>query len=522
MYAAIWYMRIGQMTDPQCSFNGLSESVQMVDQQNVAEKINIPILDVSKALAFIGDLSMGQPSDHSLRTAWLATQLGADAGFGKSELGAVAHVSLLRWSGCTANAHGFSGLIGDDVGGREAMLARREDSPVGDLVARGLGASISRLAHIHCEVSSEIARMLTLDDTTERALRHIFEAYDATGWPNQVGGEDVSPVAFVVSLAGDLEVLSRVYGIDAALAYIENDAGKRYPNELVKRVLRHGRGWHDALEREILFESDVFVASEKNRQPTSPQLIADVVDLKLPWMTRYSHRVAEAAAACCARLGASAVERRRAYLAGLIHGIGRASVPNAFWNTQGKLSASAWEKIRLVPYWTMRAGQNIVDLREEAEIASFSYERLDGSGYFRGARKASMTLECQVLSASVAWIALLSPRPWRDAFEPDEAAATIMREAGQGRFDLDAVRTLVASAGTAPVRESTRIKPVLLSTRELEILREISQGSSNKEVARLLDISLSTVRTHVESTFRKLECSTRAAATLRASAMGIL
>jgi ATP/maltotriose-dependent transcriptional regulator MalT len=41
-------------------------------------------------------------------------------------------------------------------------------------------------------------------------------------------------------------------------------------------------------------------------------------------------------------------------------------------------------------------------------------------------------------------------------------------------------------------------------------------------VARDLDLSPSTVRTHVESVFRKLECSTRAAAALKASSMGLL
>jgi hypothetical protein len=38
------------------------------------------VFDAVKALAFIGDLSMGQPTDHSLRTAWLAAQLARAAG----------------------------------------------------------------------------------------------------------------------------------------------------------------------------------------------------------------------------------------------------------------------------------------------------------------------------------------------------------------------------------------------------------------------------------------------------------
>jgi DNA-binding NarL/FixJ family response regulator len=54
------------------------------------------------------------------------------------------------------------------------------------------------------------------------------------------------------------------------------------------------------------------------------------------------------------------------------------------------------------------------------------------------------------------------------------------------------------------------------------VLRQISAGLSNKEAARVLDLSPSTVRTHIESIFRKLECSTRAAATLKALTTGLL
>lgn len=56
----------------------------------------------------------------------------------------------------------------------------------------------------------------------------------------------------------------------------------------------------------------------------------------------------------------------------------------------------------------------------------------------------------------------------------------------------------------------------------MDVLRVISRGASNKEAARELAMSPSTVRTHVESMFGKLDCSTCAAATLKASAMGPL
>jgi DNA-binding CsgD family transcriptional regulator len=61
----------------------------------------------------------------------------------------------------------------------------------------------------------------------------------------------------------------------------------------------------------------------------------------------------------------------------------------------------------------------------------------------------------------------------------------------------------------------------ILSPREIEVLRRVSLGESNKEAALRLGMSPSTVRTHLESIFRKLNCKSRAAGTLKASLLGV-
>ena len=60
--------------------------------------------------------------------------------------------------------------------------------------------------------------------------------------------------------------------------------------------------------------------------------------------------------------------------------------------------------------------------------------------------------------------------------------------------------------------------PTRLSARKVDVLRSIGRGASNKEAARELYLSPSTIRTHMESVFRKLQCLTRAATISKASA----
>jgi HD-GYP domain-containing protein (c-di-GMP phosphodiesterase class II) len=247
-------------------------------------------------------------------------------------------------------------------------------------------------------------------------------------------------------------------------------------------------------------------------------IVADMMELKLPWLAGYSRRVAELVEAAAIRADLPPAQQQCLGRAALIHGMGRAAVSNTIWEREGKLSAADWEKIRLVPYWTARAGVQIPTLRLEAALASHAYERLDGSGYFRNLDADALGLPHRLLAAACAYVALCMPRPWRPAYRPDEAARVLAEQAHT--FDTDAVRHVIEAAGgatpAAPARKS------LLSEREIEVLRRISLGESNKEAAMVMQISPSTVRTHVESIFRKLECSSRAAATLKALNLGLI
>ncbi|WP_186072818.1 response regulator transcription factor [Burkholderia gladioli] len=92
-------------------------------------------------------------------------------------------------------------------------------------------------------------------------------------------------------------------------------------------------------------------------------------------------------------------------------------------------------------------------------------------------------------------------------------------EAGEGRFRADVVDALRGA------REESATNTAVsggLSVRETQVLRAISEGLTNKEVARQLAISPRTVGTHVESIFRKLHCTTRAQASQKALTLRII
>jgi two-component system, NarL family, nitrate/nitrite response regulator NarL len=100
-----------------------------------------------------------------------------------------------------------------------------------------------------------------------------------------------------------------------------------------------------------------------------------------------------------------------------------------------------------------------------------------------------------------------------------DRAAVLPEQATPAQIDA-AVRAvavgLIVRAGAAFERGFERVRShqphPLLSPRELEILTAISDGASNKAIARQLAISQHTVKFHIESLFRKLNVRTRAEA----------
>lgn len=205
---------------------------------------------------------------------------------------------------------------------------------------------------------------------------------------------------------------------------------------------------------------------------------------------------------------------------------------NTIWEAPGQPGEGAAEALRLVPYWTARAVRRIGSLSAEAEIASFVDERLDGSGFFRGVRGDAISPEGQVLAAATQWMWLQTSRPGQPALDPTEASAHMQSEVARGRFAPHIVAALTdpmqaqtearrKGPPAADIPAAQAASPLVLSSREIEVLSRISHGESNKEAARALGISPSTVRAHLENVFRKLGCTTRAAATLKAMHQGL-
>ena len=72
------------------------------------------------------------------------------------------------------------------------------------------------------------------------------------------------------------------------------------------------------------------------------------------------------------------------------------------------------------------------------------------------------------------------------------------------------------------VLDTSLVSQLELSKRELEILGLLAQGHSNQEIATKLFVSLSTVKTHIQNIFEKLDVKRRTQAVEKAKRLNVI
>jgi HD-GYP domain-containing protein (c-di-GMP phosphodiesterase class II) len=452
-------------------------------------------------LSYAADLGLGQPMAHCMRQMVLALRLAGLAGASGRELEATYYLGLMMNVYCHADAAEQAKWFGDDISMKSdtfemldmstarmvAFMLRRVGSHgSGAARARRLAAfpvagvkQVVSFATTHCTLGAQFAEQVGLDDEVCAAIRQGYEQWDGKGYPDHLRGEEICLPARLVQLAGPVEVVARRRGVEAAVAVVSG--------------------------------TDLDAVLEA---------MADLVDMKSPYLAGHSRGVADLAGAAARVAGYphdDVVVLRRA---GLIHDLGRLGVSNAVWDKPGPVTGAESERVRLHPYLTERMLARVSALDQSREIAARHHERLDGSGYPRGLTAATLSPPDRLLAAADAYHAMTEPRPHRAPLGPGQASRELRAEVTGGRLDSEAAEAVLAAAGhRVPAR---RMRPGGLTAREAEVLGLLARGHSNREIARALVITPKTAMNHIEHIYAKLGVSSRAAATLYATQHGLM
>lgn len=507
------------------------------------------LAEVLGGLSLVTDLGMGHPAEEAIRGSLLATRLARELGIGQPELTDVYYTALLRYLGCHGSAHEEgAAFAGDDLGMRQAgvvtdfydprdifaFLATRvgKGKPAPQRIGMIARAAASgkrigdTISNSFCEVGASTARRLGLPVTVQDSLFHIFERWDGKG-PHGLKGDAIPLPTRIASLSALAVVLNRVGGARAAIEVIGRRSGKGLDPDASRLFVRDSAALlnepaaEDAWRAFLEEEPQPVLRVEERRLDDAARAFADLVDLKSPFFHGHSQGVAELAEAAARALGLHerdlVILRRAAFL----HDLGRAGVRNGIWEKAGPLSMGEWEQVRLHAYQSERILARSSALAPLAAVAGMHHERLDGSGYHRQATAAATPRAARILAAADAFHAMTEERPHHPPRSAATAAAQLTEEVRARRLDAEVVTALLDVAGQNG--HSTRHAwPADLTDREVDVLRLVARGLSNKQVAGELMVSEHTVRHHTLHIYSKLGVSTRGAAALFAMEHGLL
>lgn len=154
---------------------------------------------------------------------------------------------------------------------------------------------------------------------------------------------------------------------------------------------------------------------------------------------QHTRRVAELAVMLGESLGLSGGRLRHLALAGLLHDIGKLSVPGAILGKAGALTDDEFDLIKLHPVWGDELLAELGYSESVRRPVRGHHERLDGSGYPDAL--SEIDLETRILAVADVYDALVSPRVYRAAWTRADALAHLRDSAGR-QFDERCVAAL--------------------------------------------------------------------------------
>jgi HD-GYP domain-containing protein (c-di-GMP phosphodiesterase class II) len=512
------------------------------------DRAHVRLAELVAALSLGIDLGFAQPMEHVLRQCLIALRLAERLGIDEQTRAAIYYTALLVNVGCHSDAHEQAKWFGDDIALKSAKYSHDARSvrmmaatmrklgsgnPPLHRLRVGLEFAISghnevddRVLGLHASFARTLAEQLGLPADVLEALASSYERWDGRGWPDGVKGDAIPISARIAQFAEYVEVAHRVGGTEAATALARERAGKQFDPALAHALcddpgaildgLDSAHTWQAVIDAEPSLA--VVLAGERFDQALAA--VANFVDLKSPYTLGHSRAVADLAGEAGAGLQLDDAEVLTLWRAGLVHDFGKLGVSNAIWDKRGPLGAGEWERVRIHPYLTERMLSASDALAPLGAIAAQHRERLDGSGYPRQLSGSAISHPARVLGAADAYQAMCEARPYRPALSADEAAGELRAEVRAGRLDQDAVEAVLAAAGHRVRRR--REGPAGLTAREVEVLRLLARGLSNKEIAQKLVISPKTVGNHIEHIYAKIDASSRVVASMFAVQHGLI
>lgn len=508
--------------------------------------MQVRLAELLIALSGVGDLGRERRTGAAARSCFIASRLARAMGLADAGIQDVFYTALLQHVGCVGYAQETAAIFaGRDTemnhAGSHTDFADPADffrTFIPELTAgtdlptkvRLLAAALTKAPKlgpvIHrasCEIASCTAQRIGLAPGVVEALHTVEEWYDGHGGFQGLSGADIPLTARVVLTGMTAMTFHELSGAIAALQVVAQRSGKQLDPAVAAAFAVHGHDILDALdaadvEAELFAEEPPpFVLVDEDQLDEVALAFGQIVDLKNPTSYGNSRAAFDIAGQAAKVMSIDSGPVRRA---AALRDIGKAAVSNGILGKGSALTRSEQEEYDLHPLHTHRVLARSQTLAAEAELSAVHHEREDGSGTFKGLRGENIPAGGKLLAAVDAYLEMTHPR-LGEPVTPQQGCEQLSRLAQQGALNPVAVRAVVVAV-TGAKAHLCRELPARLTERQVEVLRRLANGDSNKQIAAALVVSPRTAEHHVQDIYRKIGVSSRAAAALFTVQHGLL
>lgn len=305
-----------------------------------------------------------------------------------------------------------------------------------------------RIMEKHCLIGASIVARFPAGAILAPAIKYHHETPDPLQSALRAPDEKVPLMARILSLADQIDLrlkrrLSSRRERDEILAWVTKETGGLFYPEVAaafKQVAQKEAFWLD-IEQPDLLQISLGLLCGQWQLPATCELeigftndlaatFADLIDQKSKFTARHSRSVADTVERLARGLGWEEDRLHEIYMAGLLHDLGKLSVPRRILDKPGPLDPAEVEIIRTHTYYTHRLLTEAGFPTRMAEWAAHHHERLDGKGYPFALADKDLDEGARLMAIADIFAALTEDRPYRRAMSSGDALALIQGGAG--------------------------------------------------------------------------------------------
>lgn len=170
--------------------------------------------------------------------------------------------------------------------------------------------------------------------------------------------------------------------------------------------------------------------SLKKAVETTIQVLVSALEVRDPYTAGHQSRVADLACAIAEEMGLPQEQIEGIKMAGIIHDIGKLSIPSEILAKPSKLTKLEYSLIKIHPQSGHEMLKNVPSPWPLAKMVQQHHERMDGSGYPNNLKGDAIMLEARILAVADVVEAIASHRPYRASLGIEAAIAELKKNRG--------------------------------------------------------------------------------------------